>query len=198
MTRNRLQRAARNGVLIAWACTVFSASAAGPNLIANGDFETGDFSDWDQSPSNAYFGVDDRGALSGNFSAYFGSVTGTADFISQAVTTTPGAAYTVTFRLDSPFSSQGQASFEGDFGGVTFLSLSNTDPNFSNKVFSFTVKASSSMSLLKFSATNSAYYYLLDDINVAAVPEGGTAPLMALGLSLLVLARRFRASPDEL
>jgi hypothetical protein len=76
------------------------SSVRADNLVVNGDFETGDFSDW-SIPSGAagnpyWMAVTNTSPNTGNYGAHIGSYPDIGT-MSQTITTTPGAQYTLTF-----------------------------------------------------------------------------------------------------
>ena len=77
------------------------AGGAGSNLILNGDFETGDHSNWlmvGQQGLNAAGIVSTYAPKDGAYSWYDGAVGG-VDGIAQQIATTPGQSYTFSFDL---------------------------------------------------------------------------------------------------
>lgn len=90
-------------------CAAFPAQAS--NIVLNGGFETGDFTDWTTDQTSSYpWGIDSgSGAYAGMFFASTGCVgapciTGNASqqaSLSQVLITTPGTIYTLTFEFDT-------------------------------------------------------------------------------------------------
>lgn len=181
----------------ALAAASLSLGTHAAELVTNGGFETGNFNGWTVSgtvDANT-FSVDGYGPHNGNFSAFFGEAAPTYDTISQTLGTVAGQRYLISFMLDSEYTSFGSASFIGKFGNTTFLSLNNTNADFTFKAFSFNVVATSASTVLSFAGYNGGYYYTLDDVSVMAapVPEAPSAVLIALGLASLSVAARRRA-----
>jgi hypothetical protein len=79
---------------------------ATPNLVANGGFETGDFTNWSIAAATcgSDFGIANNpvDAHSGNYAAFFaGSCPGSYDSFEQALATSPGQLYTVSFWIET-------------------------------------------------------------------------------------------------
>jgi hypothetical protein len=121
-------------------------------------------------PGNAHTGVWD---------VQFGATNpddATAGTLSQAITTTPGSTYLVTFFLmntDGPHN-----TFLATFGGQTVLSL-NDAAAFQYTEYSLQLKATSTSSVLAFSAEQDPGFFYLDDVSVEAAP----APVIGGGLT---------------
>lgn len=79
------------------ASVVFAiGNACAANLIANGDFETGDLNGWTVGDD---ISIDSSAALSGSFSALFNANAAYSNgTLSQSFTTVPGAYYAVSFK----------------------------------------------------------------------------------------------------
>ena len=111
------------------------------NLVTNGDFATGDFTGWTQTPApdanNSGLSV---GGSSGSYYAYFEAIKGvlgdltTYDGISQTLNTTAGAQYTLSFSLMNENFSGGGYSVGG---GVVanFTPGNNADSSYDFAVF---------------------------------------------------------------
>jgi len=79
--------------------TSFLAGAAGAvELVQNGGFETGDFTDWTLTGNTGatYVGTSPNAPHSGAWAAELGAV-GSDDFMSQVLTTTAGQVYNLSF-----------------------------------------------------------------------------------------------------
>lgn len=120
---------------------------AGPNLVLNGHFQTGDSADWTQSgaPGFAYvIGGNPHGnwALLG-----LGGSNGT---LTQNITTTVGDTYKFSFLLGSEGLTSKDFDFSASFAGQTVLDTSKiTDHDFTR--FTYTVIATDTNSAVSFS-----------------------------------------------
>src|SRR5690349_14017577 len=161
-------------------------------LVANGGFETGDFSGWTVSgyvTPCLFVGTsnDPRcipttslGAQSGNYAAELGNDTYDAS-LSQTLATAATGTYDVSFWLASQNYGTPANDFSVTWGGTTLMSAVNMSA-FGYTRFDFTgLAAAGPTTILSFSFHNSPSYFALDDVSVVnPVPE--PAPLPALGL----------------
>ena len=164
-----------HGSLLVLATAAAPAHAAG-NLVANGGFETGDFSNWSGSAVSALNGVFcPAPALPGDVAegacaAYFGAI-GADATLQQSLTTVVGGQYLVRFAFQADGSKP--SDFTALWGGQTLYSVVNppapATPGYT--YFSFAVTAASSTSTLSFNVRNDPGYLYLDDVSVTAVPE---------------------------
>jgi hypothetical protein len=183
-------------------------AAVTPNLVANCGFETGDFTGWTiggntANPSGNYYGVDAFDANSGNYGAYMSQdfFVGTAPVtLSQTLTTSPAAQYTVTFWLEQDTApTPGYThEFSATFGGTTMLTLTPTvvlpGTVGSFVEYQFTETASTASTALSFSFENDDNDWSFDDVSVTPFVTPEPATLIPVGLGLLVLAWSKRGS----
>jgi hypothetical protein len=171
-----------------------ASAHASTNLVANGSFETGDFTDWAQFGNTGFTGV------SGSFSgvnptdgadqAYFGPV-GSTGGIDQDVATQAGAHFVFSFDV---FNFGGTPSyFDAAFGATHVLTLVDPGP-FGYTHESFSVLATGPLTNVAFTTQQNPSYFLLDNVSVSA-PEPATWALMigGFGLAGASLRRRTRA-----
>ncbi len=181
---------------------------AGGNLVMNGGFETGDFTDWSLSGNTRYTMVTDKTFGSkpgssysphgGNDYALLGPI-GSLGTMSQTIATTAGQSYTFSWWMAS----------DGDFANEFSASWSGTQvfdrqdiPVEGYVENSFTVQATSSSTVIEFSYRDDPGYLSLDDVSVTglsiatqSVPEPSSAVLACLGTLMIVavpLRRRLR------
>ncbi len=187
-------------ILAVAALFAFSGSMFAQNLINNGGFETGDFTGWTQSGDLGYTGVcqsnqgdlDDcsgRNVFDGIYMGSFGPMD-SHGYLTQAVATTAGQAYTISFWLQNGPSPN---DFSLSFDGVTLLDLPNQD-GFSWTQYTFTTIATGSSADLQFGFYQPQDYWELDDVSVQETPEPSSLTLLgsALGLGAGFL-RKFRS-----
>jgi parallel beta-helix repeat protein len=170
-------------------------STGGPvNLVANGNFATGDFTGWTLGGNSAdpTFGPEiyiDRNAQGAStYAAGMGSV-GSDGTLSQTIATTPGQTYTLSFWLqnnESPSATDGGNDFQAIWNGQTLLSLTNAAQSGYTE-YTYTVNATGSTSTLEFSAMNGPNQWDLDNISLTSgTSPGGTPPVTSTGGTPLV------------
>jgi hypothetical protein len=177
-------------ILLIIAVLASAALTARANLVTNPGFETGDFTGWTQfgdtsftAVSGTFGGVPPHG---GNFQAYFGPFADGG--INQALTG-PAGTYSVDFWLGALGGGAGDY-INVDLGGIQIYTLPGSG-SFAYTHITETVTTGANP-LLEFHFINQPSYWLVDDVNVVAVPEPGTLGLIALGGLGLVAALRKR------
>ena len=186
-------------VRFALTLAILSVGTAALAQVANGSFETGDFTGWTVSGDTAFVGVCNvlncSGGFApedGNFAAYFGPVGDTAT-IAQNIATTPGDSYALSFYLANPVGGTPNY-FNVTFGSSSF-SFSNFGVAFGWQQFTLTTVATSNETPLSFTFRNDPSYWFLDNVTVSqsggTVPEPGTIVLFGSGiLGIAGIARR--------
>jgi hypothetical protein len=216
----------RCGALFLAVCLYALPSEA--NLVQNPAFEAngavtpgGTITSWTSVAGGAVnpgWGVGDFSVHSGSWAAYAGCfTTGCLDpvngtIISQALATTSGNTYTLTFWYDSQVqgttSSSGQNYTDLDvyWDGSLVASFPNEAPGYTQHTLTGLV-ATSSSTVLQFNGRNDPSYGFLDDVDVQpqeTIPLLGGAGrtvlvlgLLALGLAVLRRHERVVAPPRE-
>lgn len=179
---------------IVMAATLAFAAPAQANLVANGGFETGDFTSWEGTGDTLFNGVQcpaDASVHAGSCSAFFGPSFADGG-IEQTINV--GAAG-LTWNLSFAFKPDGASpsSFSVVFGGQTLLSL--TDPVAGDyTLYEFSGLTTGEDMTLSFSFFDPVGFLFLDSVSVttaaAEVPEPATLALMGAGLAGLLFSRR--------
>jgi hypothetical protein len=134
-------------------------------LIQNGGFETGDFTDWTQSGNTAFTGVTNLPGYvhSGQYGVQAGPAS-TLGYISQTIATVPGREYQISLWFELPVS-EGPSEFSVAWNGTTLYDHTSL-PQFSWSNLQFTVSAAATTSTLKIGFRDDDTYFGLDDISV--------------------------------
>lgn len=156
----------------------------GQNIVLNGGFETGDFTDWTLS-TNGQGTLVDNGATgitphSGNFYAALGQPE-TLGFISQTLPTVANQSYLLSLWLNSPdlndlgqtegvLSANTPNQFVVSWNGTTLFNQVNIPPITGWTNLQFIVTATGPVTVLQFGERVDPWYLGLDDINVWPVP----------------------------
>jgi hypothetical protein len=186
-----------HSLILATACVLASAasSRADNNLIDNGGFETGDFTGWTATAVSYPIYVTGNPAFvhSGDFAAQIAGYSYGPDTLSQAVTTTMGQSYTLSFWR---YINDGNptTSLVADWDGAPVYAEVDTGPFEQYQEISVNVVGTGSDTLEFLSANDPSETYL-DDVSLTAnsVPDGG-ATLSLLGLACTGLAAVRRRS----
>jgi hypothetical protein len=148
---------------------VVTTSAPGQQLVQNGGFETGDFSDWTSSGSFRFTSVSSSSPYvhSGIDGAQLGS-SGSLGFISQILSTTPGKTNFLSLWLDSPDGSSPN-EFQVDWNRTVIFDQTNIGAiGWTN--LQFAVISTGTNTVLQFGFRDDPSYLGLDDISVT-VPD---------------------------
>jgi VCBS repeat-containing protein len=144
---------------------------AGPAAIVNGDFETGDLSGWSVSGSHIHVLPYEFGGSYGHFSVQL-APTSSEETLSQAITTTPGQQYFISFDLVGDPEGV-NAPFSVTWDGATLLSTGNVGPGVHHYAFEVSGDPSLSSTDLQFAYADDADGMILDSVNVS--PATGPA-----------------------
>jgi hypothetical protein len=150
------------------------------SLVQNGDFETGDFSNWTlvgntivttPSGTTIYNAVEDFASYpltvhNGNYGAFLGDTQ--LATLSQTLATVPGEIYLLSFWLDSPTNGTIQQFQVKWNGNILYNVLNPTAFSWTN--LQFLVTAAANSTVLQFAAENDPAYFGLDDISVTHIP----------------------------
>ncbi|HEV2331421.1 MAG TPA: protease pro-enzyme activation domain-containing protein [Verrucomicrobiae bacterium] len=158
----------------------------GQNIVLNGGFETGDFTDWTLN-TNGVQGdtlVDNGGTgilpHTGNYYAAFGQ-NGSLGYISQTLPTVTNQSYLLSLWLNSPnvadlppttnlLSSNTPNQFVVSWNGVTQYNQTNIPPINGWTNLQFIVTATGPGTVLQFGQMDDQWYLGLDDVNVWPIP----------------------------
>lgn len=184
-------------ILAAGALTFVATNAiAGPNLIVNGGFETGDFTGWTPnavsfpmypvtSPvEEGNYAVQIAGYSIENFPALGGPAT-----LTQVVTDAPSQSYELSFWIYQQ--NMGPITFfDVTWDGSTVVSMSYPASDSGDIPYvNFTVNVLGTGSdTLQFISANDPGYTYLDNVSLTAVPEPSTWAMMILGFAGLGFA----------
>jgi flagellin len=184
--------------LVTMGIVLLAASFAQADVI-NGDFETGGFDGWSLSSNDdgfSFVGTDNPHA--GTFGAELGQFSADGALaLTQSIATTVGTTYTFSFWMTTQgggFNSGAPDHFAALFGGQTVLNLTDVADPTTYTLFSFSVVATSSSTVVEFDSYDDPWFLFLDDVHVTAsvVPEPSTIILFGVGACGLGLRRRIR------
>lgn len=144
---------------------------AGPPVILNGDFETGNFANWTVSGGHIHVAQLELGGSFGHYSVEL-LPTSAPETLSQNVATTPGEHYFVSFDVIGDPESV-SAPFTVSWDGATILSLANVPAGLNHYSFDVLGDGSLSSTLLQFSYEDDGTGMILDSVNVS--PATGPA-----------------------
>ena len=156
-----------------------------PSSILNGGFETGTFTNWNSSGA---FGVQSISTAayyrhSGTYGAQL-SASGALRDLSQTLSTTPGAVYSISFWLDNPVSHTNN-EIQVSWNGTVLLDMTNL-PVIGWTNIQLMVTATASVSVLQFGYRNDTAYFGLDDVSVSSVQPTGIAGIGLSGTNLVL------------
>jgi hypothetical protein len=190
-------RISRNAVrMLAAVAMVAGTAAQAADLVANGGFETGDFTGWATNGNPLYTGVDVNAPQAGSYAAYLGTGVAGTKTLSQTLNTTAGASYDVIFWLQNEadvLNVTAPNSFAFSWGGVNKVTLTDA-PSFAYTKYEFTLLATGASTALQFTFSQLPAYWDLDSVsaNVSAVPEPSAQVLSLAGLAVCLAAAHVR------
>jgi len=156
-----------------------------PNSILNGGFETGTFTNW---TSGGAFGTQSISTLanyhhSGTYGAQL-TASGALRDLSQTLSTTPGAVYSISFWLNNP-ASHTNNEFQVSWNGNVLLDLTNLPVTGWTNI-QLMVTASAGVSVLQFGYRNDTAYFGLDDVTLSSVQPLGIGGISLSGSNLVI------------
>ncbi len=177
------------------------AGTASANLVLNGGFQTGDFTNWNINVNDpntfAIVQPADNGAPAGYSNEALLSTNGLGynASLSQTIATTAGQSYIVSFWLandDFSKTSNFQALWSGSTAALTLMTSNGSLPNtsFSNAFdyneFQFEGVATGATTTISFDFQNDNAVYHLTDVNASPTPIPATVLLFGPALAGLI------------
>ena len=143
---------------------------AGVNIVANGGFETGDFTGWNLNASYTFVTNSTTFAHSGSGVALLGN-SGSLGYLTQTVSTTAGQTYQLSLWLKNPANTR-QGTTPNEFsiaweGSTIYDQVNLPVTNWFN--LQFTVTASANGSQLQLGFQDDPSYLGLDDVSVKPI-----------------------------
>ena len=166
---------------------VACAGSAHANLINNGSFDTGDFTDWSVTGDGIQIDTTFPNAPTDAYDASFSAVAGdpTAGVLSQSVTTTVGEGYVLDFSLLDELGYPGNTLdiFTVSFGTFTITFYGQDAPSYADGIDLYTDESltipgndvTGTSTTLSFEGQNATADWNLDDVELdPGTPPSGT------------------------
>jgi len=149
------------------ASLTFSLNVGQP-IVANGGFETGNFTGWTETGTTTYMSVSTVSTYihSGTYGAALGPYAALS-YLSQNLVTTPGSSYLLSCWLVNPKGGTGN-QFLVQWNGATIYSQTNV-ANTTWTNLQFLVTATGASTPLQFGFENDPAYFGFDDVGVTPV-----------------------------
>jgi alpha-tubulin suppressor-like RCC1 family protein len=153
-------------------------------IVANGGFETHDFTGWTLSAAQ-YNSVVTGLSHSGQWSARFGQV-GSPAFLSQTLLTSPGTNYLLSFWLNC----DGQAinEFTASWNGTAIFAQTNLPATTGWTNMQFVVAATGTSTVLTFGFRDDPGYIGLDDVSVVPLSLPAITGISLAGTNVVLTA----------
>ena len=157
-----------------------------PSSILNGGFETGSFTNWTSSGAFGSQSIATTATYrhSGTYGAQL-TASGALRFLSQTISTTPGAHYSISFWLNNPISHTNN-EFQVSWNGTILLEITNFPTTAGWTNIQLTITATAGVSTLQFGYRNDTAYFGLDDIDTSSTQPVGIASISLSGTNLLI------------
>lgn len=181
-------------LLISCAFAFILPRVAAANAVYNGGFESGDFTGWILSGNPIPGDVDSSHPHSGTYAAALFAA-GSAGYLEQFLSTTPGVSYTLTYFLNSDGGTPN--SFSAEVDDLTLTQQTNI-PGQDYTHYSFSFQATGTSTDLKFGFQDDPGTLLLDDVSVTAAPEPVSIWLGALLVGTAVAQRKAKSTKDSI
>jgi hypothetical protein len=170
---------------LCWLATIDASASS----ILNGGFETGTFSDWTVVPADSLIFVGGH-AHSGSDAAWFGAFTAD-DSLLQAIDTSPGTWYSVSFWL-AHGSTNSNNGFSAWWDSTPLLVLTDRH-SFGYTHYTVAGFADSNTTTIRFSGHDLTDYYYLDDVSATAIPAPEPSTLVLVMAGAVTFLRRRRS-----
>lgn len=183
-------------------------AAASPQLVVNGNFETGDFTGWSQSgyTGEQTISGDTLGGTMLPGSVFSDGAFGSNGYLSQSISTAAGTQYTLQFdlkRWDRGERQPGEVVsnyVEVMFGGATLFSETDANGDWTHFAFSNLTGAGGTQTL-RIGSRDEFDYVQWDNFSLTVndvtvdnpVPEPTSIAMLLLGLGVLGFTRRQQA-----